>query len=171
MQRVVFILSLVARNALTAISMIISYSSSFHSMHHFDHGAHYSFELVLTFNILFAFSSLCIDINIIDHRTYKVIAHKLLFLGIFHDEMFKIEEVHGQWIHKKYTFAHPVSLSPPADQQTGTESGVRLSGRLRGKSPIGVWQKLILFLFVIGMLGSAVFTIYGIQQMTPYIEH
>ena len=67
-------------------------------------------------------------------------------------------------VTKQYTFAHPTSLTQHTDHGD-------LEMKKKGTPPIGVWQKLILSLFVVGMLGSAVFTIYGIQQMQPYIEH
>merc|ERR1719242_1773955 len=183
LRRVVMIVSLSALNLSTVISLIVIYSSSFLSMHHFNHHADYSFKLVMTFDILFAFCSLCIDIDILDYSTYTVMAHKLIFLGIFHHEKFKIEEVRGQWITKQYTFAHPSSLTPsPAavdpsvdDTDIQRESDLNHFGaKTKGKSlrnrPIGIWQRLILLLFVIGMFGSSVFTIYGIQQMQPFIE-
>ena len=82
---------------------------------------------------------------------------KIIFCGTLHHEMYKIEAINGDWINKQYTFQHPAQFQGEPQGQT------------HKVQPIGLWQRLIIVLFVIGMLGSAVSTIYGIQQMQPYI--
>jgi len=162
-RRVLFIFSLTALNMLTVVSLIVIYSSSFMAMHHFNHHADYSFKLVLTFDILFALCSLCIDIDVVDYGKYTVIAHKCIFLGILNEDRFRIEEVHGLWVTKHYTFAHPSALTQHSEPSNELQR--------RQRKPIGVWQKLILLLFVMGMLGAIGSVLHGIHQMQPYIEH
>jgi len=159
--------SIATLNLLTVISLIYVYSVHFGSMHHFQHDDDYCFELLLVFNILFIFSCFALDIDIIHYPQYTVYPFKLIFLGCTHLEQYKIRQTDGKWTTQRYTFQHPVAAHFQSPIAKNTQR--KLSAYT--PQPIGIWQRVILICLVVGILGSVISTISGIQRMQPYIAN
>ena len=159
--RMLFILLMSILNIFSVLSLIVIYSINFSKMHNFNHNQDYCFEVIISFNILALFCFFCIDINLIGYTQYSVHAFKIIFFGTICHETFQIDEINGKWYTKRQIFEHP---SPFEAAET-----LRKARRNRTE-PIGIWQRLVIFLFVIGILGSVTFTIRGIEAMQPYIN-
>mmetsp|Transcript_58203 Transcript_58203/g.96495 ORF Transcript_58203/g.96495 Transcript_58203/m.96495 type:complete len:148 (+) Transcript_58203:1-444(+) len=147
-------------------------------MHEFDHNNDYSFECTLIFNVICLFAVFCIDIDIIHYRQYTVLPFKTVFLGMMNLQTYVIEGVGGKWTTQKYTFQHPTSHLQHAmnEQETDdieyeNERVRKCVSLLKEPQPFGLWQRFSVLLFVIGMFGSIICIIDGIQKMQPFITN